>query len=121
MTNGSNEDGEDPDAPEEDDDAAVMVTGTAVADKSEFIYNSAQFLPCISQQKAYFIRNNLPDRGNEILSELEQLVIGSKLHTYNKQTKLSLFFGQRGLQSNTIRGKGKVGGIAVKANNKVNS
>ena len=123
VTNGSNKDGEDPDGPEEDDDdvVAVLVTGTAIADESDIIHNSAQFLHCIAQQKAYFIWNNMPDRGIEILSELEQIVIGSKLYTCNKQTKLPLLFGQRGLQSNTIGGKGKAAGILDKAKNKVNS
>ena len=56
VTNGSNEDGEDPDDMEEDDDeTAVMVTSTAIADKGEIIHNSAQFLHCIAQQKAYCI------------------------------------------------------------------
>ena len=103
VTNGSNKDGEDPDNLEEDDDeTAVMVTSIVIADESEIIHNSAQFLCCIAQQKAYCIQSNLPDRGIEILSELEQLVIGSELYTCNKQTKYFLFFGQRGLQSNTI-------------------
>ena len=117
VTNGSNEHSEDPDNLEEDDDeTAIMVTSTAVADQSEIIYNSAQFLSSSAQQKAYFIQNNLTDMGTEILSELEQLLISSKLHTCNKQTKLSLFSGQRGSQSNTIGGKGQVCGILGKAN-----
>ena len=78
--------------------------------------SSTRIIHCIAQQKASFIQNNLTDRGTEILSELEQLVIGSKLNTCNKQTKLSLFFGQKGLQSNTIGGKGLVGGISGKTN-----
>ena len=42
VTNGSNKYGEDHDDLEEDDDeAAVMVTSTAIADKSEIIYNSS--------------------------------------------------------------------------------
>ena len=56
VTSGSNEDGEDPDNLEEDDDeTAVMVTSTAIADESKIIHNSAQFLCCIAQQKAYCI------------------------------------------------------------------
>ena len=56
ATNGSNKDGEDADSLEEDDDeTAVMVTTTAIADESEIIYNSAQFLCCIAQQRVYFI------------------------------------------------------------------
>ena len=92
VTNGNNEEGEDPDDLEEDDDeTAVIFTCTSIADKSEIIHNSAQFLCLIAQQKAYCIQNNLPNRGTEILSELEQLVIDSKLYKCNKQTKLSLF------------------------------
>ena len=58
MTNGSNNDGEDPDNPEEDDNdnAAVIVTGTAIANKSEIIHNLDQFLHCIAQQKAYIFK-----------------------------------------------------------------
>ena len=93
-----------------------MVTGAAIANESEIIHNLDQFLHCIAQQKAYFIRNNLPDRGNEILSKLEHMVIGSKLYTCNKQTKLSLFFGQKGMPSNTIGGEGKVGDTWRKTN-----
>ena len=112
VTNGKNEEGEDPDDQEEDDDqTAVMFTGTSIADESEIIHNSAQFLHLIAQQKAYCIQNNLPNRGTEILSELEQLVIDSKLYTCNKQTELSLFFVQRGLQSNCIGSKGLVSAI----------
>ena len=56
VTNSCNEDGEYPDNLEEDDDeTTVIVTSTAIADESEIIYNSAQFLHCIAQQKAYFI------------------------------------------------------------------
>ena len=56
VTNGSNRDGEDPDDLEEDDDAtAVVVTSNAIADESEIFHNSAQFLCCIAQQKAYCI------------------------------------------------------------------
>ena len=112
VTNGNNEEGEDPDDQDENDDqTAVMFTGTSVADESEIIHNSAQFLCLIAQQKAYCICHNLPNRGAEILSELEQLVIGSKLYTCNKQTKLSLFFEQRGSQSNCIGSKGQVGAV----------
>ena len=57
------------------------------------------------------MQHNLPNRGTEILSELEQLVIGSKLYTCNKQTKLSHFFDQRGLQSDCIGSKGQVSAI----------
>ena len=113
VTNGNNEEGEDPDDLEEDDDEKALVfTGTSIADESEIIHNSAQFLCLIAQQKTYCIRNNLPNRGIEILSELEQLVIDFKLYTCNKQTKLSLFFDQRGLQSNCIGSKGQVGAIS---------
>ena len=112
MTSGNNEEGEDSDDQEEDDDqTAVMVTGTSIADESEIIHNSAQFLHLIAQQKAYCMLHNLPNRGIEILSELEQLVVGSKLYTYNKQTKLSHFFDQRGLQSDCIGSKGQIGAI----------
>ena len=90
VTNGNNKEGKDPDDLEEDDDeTAVMFTHTSIADESEIIHNSAQFLHLIAQQKAYCIRNNLPNRGTEILSELEQLVIDSKLYTCNKQTKIA--------------------------------
>ena len=103
MTNGNNEEGEDPDDQDEDDDqSAVMLTGTLTADESEIIHNSTQFLHLIAQQKAYCMRHSLPNRGIEILNELEQLVFGSKLYTCNKQTKLSHFFKQRGLQSDCI-------------------
>ena len=112
MTNGNNEEGEDPDDQEEDDDqTAVMFTGTSIVDKSEIIHNSAQFLCLIAQQKAYCMRHSLTNRGIEILDELEQLVVGSKLYTCNKQTKLSHFFDQRGLQSDCIGSKGRVGAI----------
>ena len=54
MTNGNNKEGKDPDDQEEDDDqTAVMFTGTTIADESEIIHNSAQFLCLIAQQKAY--------------------------------------------------------------------
>ena len=73
VTNGSNEYGKDPDGLEEDDDdAAVMVTGTAIADESEIIHNSDQFLHWIAQQKAYIIQNNLPDRATEILQNFNK-------------------------------------------------
>ena len=76
--------GEDPDAQEEDDDqTAVMLTGTLIADESEIIHNSAQFLCLIAQQKAYCMQHNLPNRGIEILNELEQLIVGSKQYTFN--------------------------------------
>ena len=52
------------------------------------------------------MQHNLPNRGIEILNELEQLDVGSKLYTCNKQTKLSPFFDQRGLQSDCIGSKG---------------
>ena len=92
MTNVNNEEGEDPDDQEEDDgQTAFMFTGTSIADESEIIHNSAQFLYLIAQQKVYCMRHNLPNWGTEILSELEQLVIGPKLYTVNKQTKLSHF------------------------------
>ena len=74
MTNGNNEKGEDPDEQEEDDDQlAVMLTGTSTADENEIIHSSAQFLHVIAQQKAYSMRHSLPNRGIEILNELEQL------------------------------------------------
>ena len=70
VTNG-NKEGEDPDDQEEDDDqTAVMFTGTSIADESEIIHNSAQFLCLIAQQKAYCIWHNFPNKGTEILSEL---------------------------------------------------
>ena len=85
MTNGNNEEGEDPDAQEEDDDqTAVMLTGTSIVDEIEIIHNSAQFLHLIAQQKAYCMQHNLPNRVIEIPKELEQLVVGSKLYTCNK-------------------------------------
>ena len=98
MTNGNNEEGKDPDEQEEDDDqSAVMLTGTLTADENGIIHSSAQFLCVIAQQKAYCMQHSLPNRGIELLNELEQLV-GSKLYTCNKQTKLSCFFEQRGFQ-----------------------
>ena len=86
-------------------------TGTSIANENEINHNSAQFLHLIAQQKAYCMLHNLPNRGTEILSELEQLVIGSKLYTCSKQTKLSHFFDQRGSQSDCIGSKGQVGAI----------
>ena len=48
VANGNNEEGEDPDDQEEDDDqTAVMFTTTSIADESEIIHNSAQFLHLI--------------------------------------------------------------------------
>ena len=100
MTNGNNEEGEDPDEQEEDDDqSAIMLTGTSTADKNGIIHSSTQFLHVIAQQKAYFMQHSLPNRGIELLNELEQLVVDSKLYTCNKQTKLSRFFEQSGSQS----------------------
>ena len=100
VTNGNNEEGEDPDEQVEDDDqSAVMLTGTSTADENGIIQSSAQFLRVIAQQKAYLMQNSLPNRGIELLNELEQLVVDSKLYTCNKQTKLSRFFQQRGLHS----------------------
>ena len=100
VTNGNSEEGEDPDEHEEDDDqSAVMLTGTSTADENEIIHSSAQFLHVIAQQKAYCMRHSLPNRGIEVLNELEQFVVGLKLYTCNKQTKLSHFFEQRGSQS----------------------
>ena len=100
VTNGNNVEGEDPDEQGEDDDQSpVMLTGTSTADVNEIIHSSAQFLCVIAQQKAYCVQHSLPNRGIEILNELEQLVVGSKLYPCKKQTKLSHFFDQRGLQS----------------------
>ena len=100
VTNGNNEEDEDPDDQEEDDDqTTVMFTGTSIADESEIIHNSAQFLCLIAQQKPYCMQHNLPNRGTEIL------------YTCNKQTKLSHFFDQRGSQWDCIGSKGQVGAI----------
>ena len=95
MTNGNNEEGEDPDEQVEDDDqSAVMLTGTSTVDENGIIQSSAQFLHVIAQQKAYLMQNSLPNRGIELLNELEQLVVDSKLYTCNKQMKLSPSFNK---------------------------
>ena len=42
MTNGNNEEGEDPNEQEEDDDqSAIMLTGTSTADENGIIHSSA--------------------------------------------------------------------------------
>ena len=52
VTNDINEDVEDPDDLEEDDDeTSLVVTCTSIADESEIIHNSVQFLCVIAQQK----------------------------------------------------------------------
>ena len=44
LTTGDDEDGEYPDGPDNDEDEAVLVTNTRVADESEIITNSDEFL-----------------------------------------------------------------------------
>ena len=57
VTNGNNEEGEGPHDQEEDDDqTAVMFTGTSIADESEIIHNSAQFL-CLIPNKRHTLCN----------------------------------------------------------------
>ena len=113
LTRGDDEDGEDPDGPDDDEDEAVLVTNTSMADKSEIIRNSDQFLYQIAQQKAYVIHNKMPERCTEALNEVKQMVIDSKLTSCRKQTTRVKFFNQGSPQ--LIKwGKGKTVGHTSK-------
>ena len=71
LTRGDDKDGEDPDGPDDEEDEAVLVKNTNMADKSEMIRNYDQFLCKIAQQKAYVIHNKMPERCIEALNDIE--------------------------------------------------
>ena len=84
LTRGDDKDGEDPDGPDDDEDEAVLVTNTSMADENEIITNSDQFLSHIAQQMAYVIHNQIPERCIEALNEVKQIVIDSKVTSCRK-------------------------------------
>ena len=70
LTRGD-EDGEDPEGPDEAEDEGVLVTNTSMADESKIITNSDQFLCQIAQQKAYVICNKISERCIKAFNEVK--------------------------------------------------
>ena len=82
---------EDPDA-SDSEEGVVECDDTREAREEEIIKTSTEFLHIIAQQKAYILRNKLPDSLSKELANIENAIVTSKVQSCNTQTKLLSFF-----------------------------